>query len=60
MSLIILTTSTTYKYPHDYKNDWVQQDYLPDNLKGKKYYHKKNNRYEENINKLHSEMKGGN
>ena len=56
----IKTTSTTYKYPHDYKNDWVQQDYLPDNLKGKKYYHKKNNRYEENINKLHSEMKGGN
>ncbi len=55
----IKTTSTTYKYPHDYKNDWVMQEYLPANLKGKKYYHPKNNKYEENINKLHNEMKGG-
>ncbi len=55
----IKTTSTTYKYPHDYKNDWVMQEYLPANLKGKKYYHPKNNKYEANINKLHSEMKGG-
>ncbi len=56
----IKTTSTTYKYPHDYKNDWVKQDYLPDNLKGKKYYNKKQNKYEDNINKLFNEMKGGN
>src|SRR5690625_4561427 len=24
-----------YKYPHDYKNHWVHQQYLPDNLKEK-------------------------
>lgn len=27
-----------YVYPHDYKNHWIQQQYLPDVLKDKKYY----------------------
>ena len=27
-----------YKYPHDYPNNYVSQQYLPDNLKDKKYY----------------------
>ena len=27
-----------YKYPHDYPNAWVYQQYLPDNLVGAKYY----------------------
>lgn len=27
-----------YKYPHDYKNGIVDQQYLPDKLLGKKYY----------------------
>lgn len=56
----IKTSSTTYKYPHDYKNDWVYQEYMPENLKGKKYYQAKMNKYEANINKLYNEMKGGN
>ncbi|MBE6146974.1 MAG: replication-associated recombination protein A [Firmicutes bacterium] len=30
--------STIYKYPHDYPNNYVVQQYLPDNLIGKKYY----------------------
>ena len=30
--------STIYKYPHDYPNGFVKQQYLPDNLVGKKYY----------------------
>ncbi len=55
----IKTSSTTYKYPHDYKNDWVFQEYLPNNIKDKKYYQFKNNKYEININKIHREMKGG-
>lgn len=55
----IKTSSTTYKYPHDYKNDWVYQEYLPENLKGKIYYKPKDNKYENNINKLFNEMKGG-
>lgn len=27
-----------YKYPHDYPNHWVEQQYLPDDLKDRKYY----------------------
>ncbi len=27
-----------YKYPHDYPNHWVEQQYLPDNIKDKVYY----------------------
>ncbi len=27
-----------YKYPHDYENNYVEQQYLPTALKGKKYY----------------------
>lgn len=27
-----------YKYPHNYPGGWVGQDYLPENLKGAKYY----------------------
>ena len=27
-----------YKYPHDYENHYVKQQYLPDDLKNKKYY----------------------
>ena len=34
----IRITANGYKYPHDYPNDWVKQQYLPDNLKNKKYY----------------------
>ncbi len=27
-----------YKYPHDHPQHWVEQTYLPDDLRGKKYY----------------------
>ena len=54
----IKTNSPLYKYPHDYPNSWVKQQYLPDNIKNKKYYIPKNNKYEMNINKIHNEMKG--
>lgn len=54
----IKTNSPLYKYPHDYPNSWVKQQYLPDNIKNRVYYHAKNNKYEANLNKLHKEMKG--
>lgn len=53
----IKTNSMTYLYPHDYKNDWVKQDYLPEELKGVKYYYPKNNTVEKNLYKIHEEMK---
>lgn len=53
----IKTSSTTYLYPHDYPNDWVKQNYMPKNLISKKYYIPKRNKIEENLNKLHKEMR---
>ena len=35
-----------YKYPHDYKNSYVKQQYLPDNVKNAKIYHPKDNKNE--------------
>lgn len=33
-----------YKYPHDFENGYVKQQYLPDELKDKVYYNPKNGR----------------
>lgn len=30
-----------YKYPHDYPENWVEQQYLPDQLVGEKFYKRK-------------------
>ncbi|MCW1000570.1 recombinase RarA, partial [Streptococcus anginosus] len=27
-----------YKFPHDYPNHWVAQDYLPETLSDRQYY----------------------
>lgn len=54
----IKTSSQTYLYPHNYPNSYVKQEYMPANLKGKKYYHVKNNKYEANLYKLWQEMRG--
>lgn len=54
----IKTNSTTYLYPHNYPNSYVKQEYLPKNLQGKKYYHPRKNKYEDNLNKLWKEMRG--
>ena len=35
-----------YKYPHNYKNAYVKQQYLPDNVKNVKIYHPKDNKNE--------------
>ncbi|MGL4951681.1 MAG: replication-associated recombination protein A [Mycoplasma sp.] len=41
---------TGYKYPHDFSNSFVNQQYLPTNLIGTVYYKKKNNsEFESNI-----------
>ncbi len=39
-----------YKYPHDYPNNYVVQQYLPDELKNRVYYRPKNNKYEKILN----------
>ena len=54
----IKTNSNTYLYPHTFPNSYVKQEYLPNGLKGKKYYHAKKNKYEESLNRIWNEMKG--
>ena len=48
----IKTNSPDYKYPHDYPNNWVNQEYLPPKLKNRKYYIPKNNKYENQLEKI--------
>ena len=40
-----------YKYAHDYPNNYVKQQYLPDGLTGTVFYRPTENGYEENIGK---------
>ena len=37
----------TYKYPHDYPNNYTPQQYLPDSLKNASYYHEGANKAEQ-------------
>jgi len=53
----IKTNSPLYKYPHDYPKYYVEQQYLPDKIKNKKYYKPKNNKYEINLNNINKEMR---
>ena len=36
-----------YKYPHNFKGNYVKQQYLPDSLKGKVYYNPGQNKNEQ-------------
>ena len=40
-----------YKYPHDY-GGYVEQQYLPDGLRGKVYYQPKDNGYEKTVKEI--------
>lgn len=53
----IKTNSPLYKYPHDYPKHWVKQQYLPDNIKNKRYYEPCNNKYEMGLFNGNKEMK---
>lgn len=53
----IKTSSPNYKYPHDYPNYWVKQQYLPDKVKNKKYYYPKHSKYEDSLNLGNQAMK---
>ena len=46
-----------YKYPHDYPNNYVEQEYMPENLKGRTYYHPGNNKYENAIKEYWDKIK---
>jgi putative ATPase len=40
-----------YKYPHDYPEHFVEEEYLPENLRGKIYYHPADEGFEKEIKK---------
>ncbi len=46
-----------YKYPHSYPNNYVQQQYLPDAIKNKKYYVAGNNKNEQATQEYWSKIK---
>ena len=53
----IKTSSTTYLYPHDYPNGYVKQQYLPDNIKNKKYYKPKTtSKYETSLKSVYDKI----
>ena len=50
------TDSPDYIYPHNYKGAFVVQQYLPDKLKNKKYYHPKDIGYEKQIKETYERI----
>ena len=47
-----------YKYPHDYPNRWVEQQYLPDILKDTRYYEYGDNKNEQAFKAYWDKIKG--
>ncbi len=47
-----------YKYPHDYAGHYVNQQYLPNNLKDKKYYTFGDNKTEQKYREYWDKIKG--
>ncbi|SER73571.1 putative ATPase [Gracilibacillus ureilyticus] len=47
-----------YKYPHAYDAGWVKQQYLPDKIKHKQYYHPKDTgKFEKNLKQIYHNLK---
>ena len=47
-----------YLYPHNYPGHWVQQQYLPDALKGRRYYEYSDNKTEQAAKKYWDSIRG--
>jgi len=45
-----------YKYPHDFPGHWVKQQYLPDEIKNRRYYEYGDNRIEQTAKKYWDEL----
>lgn len=48
----------TYQYPHSFPNNYVEQQYLPDRIRNKKYYQPGTNKNEQIIQKYWEQIKG--
>ena len=47
-----------YKYPHAFPNHWVEQQYMPDGLKGRVYYNYGDNKQEQSAKAYWDKVKG--
>ncbi len=47
----------TYKYPHDYPDNYVEQQYLPNELVGQVFYEPSDNGYEKTIKRMMERIK---
>ena len=47
-----------YKFPHDYPNHWVRQEYMPPEVRGRKYYRPTEMGHEATILKNHQVREG--
>lgn len=48
-----------YLYPHDFPNHYVKQQYLPDDVKKRKYYQYQDNKYEQALKEYWDKIKEG-
>ena len=46
-----------YKYPHNYQNHFIEQQYLPENIKSKIYYKYGDNKFEKSIKEYWNKIK---
>lgn len=51
--------SEQYLYPHEYPNNWVAQQYLPEEFPGLKYYEPGSSPVEERLNERLRRLRGG-
>ncbi len=49
---------TGYKYPHDYPNHWVKQQYLPDDIRDHRYYTFGENKTEQAAKQYFEKIRG--
>ena len=47
----------SYLYPHDFENHWIKQQYLPDEIKNKKYYIAQSNKTEQSFEAYWNKIK---
>ncbi|MCL2254636.1 MAG: replication-associated recombination protein A [Lachnospiraceae bacterium] len=52
-----LGRGTGYKYAHDYPHNYVEQQYLPDGLVGRKFYNPSDNGHEKNVQEHFAKIK---
>lgn len=53
-----LGRGVAYKYPHNYDNGWVNQQYLPDSIKNKHYYQPKSSgKFEQSLKQVYEKIR---